>query len=145
MLAENMIGSERRLHGTALRAENMTPLFVLWLSLTRQGPMVLYLAFVVCKLTGERRENMKGDTKTTMCVSRLCVTLYMLFLACFYQVSDKSNRSIYFYDFFRCKADLIIDKKTSSIETATFPFILYMSVGKLIYFLGGREKRESNG
>ena len=117
VLTENTIGSERPLHGTALRAENMTPLHALWLSLTRQGPMVLYLAFVVCKLTGERRENMKGNTKTTMCVSRLCVTLYTLFIACFLPAeSDKCNRSIYFCDVFRHKADLRIDKKLLLLE-----------------------------
>lgn len=62
---ENTVESRR--DGIARWKYDASPRSSPRLSLTRQG-LVRYLAFVVCKLTAERRENMKGDTN----VSRWC-------------------------------------------------------------------------
>ena len=59
---ENTVESRR--DGIARWKYDASPRSSPRLSLTRQG-LVRYLAFVVCKLTVERRENMKGDTNVS--------------------------------------------------------------------------------
>lgn len=107
---ENTVESRR--DGIARWKYDASPRSSPRLSLTRQG-LVRYLAFVVCKLTVERRENMKGDTNVSrwrsshtrgkgatneekfFCTSISAVLFFFFFFFFFYDMKGLMKRFFY--------------------------------------------------